>query len=563
MKRYNLLDEPWIEVVSKIRGEQTEISLLELFHHAEQYICLAGEMETQNFAMLRFLLAILQTVFSRYDSDGKPYSFIKVNENMQQINEVDCEDEEEYDDYSLEREASWKALWRTGHFPEIICKYLENWREHFYLYDDTFPFFQVTAEEMSALIPDGKRPTEFSGRNLNRLISESGNKPALFSPIVSEKKDFMNSAELARWLIMLQGYIGLSDKTSVVEKAQKTSKGWLFDIGGLYLKGDTLFETLMLNYLPVHTEKRYSFSTQKPCWEYSGRENVEKLKSGKSIDNLAELYTNWSRAIYINSERKEVDPILLNIVKLPAIEHQDNFLEPMTIWSMNDSGDNKGHYTPRKHKSNQAVWRSFGLITLQTSTKSGQKQPAIIERLYKTKKMLGSKWIDIQAVSMKDDGNATSWVPVDEIIDELDANDLVIADTSDNGWIIRINDTVEITKQAVGIYKEFVKDTAVIRGKNLKKEGGTFIDSETEKLFQSLNNPFRTWLESIQPDDLKDEKISDWYGTLKDITMNQAESLVNRATTRDFIGIEKEGQIFNIVRAYKKFKNGILQKLGR
>ena len=77
MKRYNLLDEPWIEVVSKIRGEQTEISLLELFHHAEQYICLAGEMETQNFAMLRFLLAILQTVFSRYDSDGKPIRSLK------------------------------------------------------------------------------------------------------------------------------------------------------------------------------------------------------------------------------------------------------------------------------------------------------------------------------------------------------------------------------------------------------------------------------------------------------------------------------------------------------
>ena len=189
MKRYNLLDEPWIKVVSKSQGEQTEISLLDLFHHAENYLCLAGEMETQNFAMLRFLLAILQTVFSRFDSNGEPYPFIELNEKMQQINEVDCEDEEEYDDYSEARETCWNSVWKTGRFPEIICKYLEEWRDHFYLYDDVFPFYQVTEKEMRALIPTGKKPTEFSGRNLNRLISESGNKPALFSPIVSERKE--------------------------------------------------------------------------------------------------------------------------------------------------------------------------------------------------------------------------------------------------------------------------------------------------------------------------------------------------------------------------------------
>ncbi|MCH3987739.1 MAG: type I-E CRISPR-associated protein Cse1/CasA [Lachnospiraceae bacterium] len=560
MSRLNLLNEPWIEVISMNEGTQREISLLELFHHAEQYRCLAGEMETQNFAVLRFLLAVVQTVFSRYDSDGNPYPFVELNDQMQQIGEVD---EDDRDDYVEAREESWQALWKAGHFPEIVCQYLEKWQEHFFLFDETYPFYQITAEEMSKIIPDGKKPTEFSGRNLNRLISESGNKTALFSPVSAEKKDFMSASELARWLLMLQGYIGLSDKTSIVGKMQKPSKGWIFDIGGLYLKGDNLFETIMLNFIPVHPEPKYRLNGQKPCWENSGLRNVERLKSGKSVDNLAELYTNWSRAVYINPNMKNDEPVLLNIVKLPAIEHQDNFLEPMTIWSMNSTGDNKGHYTPRKHRPDQAVWRSFGLIALKTSSQSDQKQPAIIERIDEIRKIVGSKWIDIQAVSMKDDGNATSWVPVDEIIDNLNANDLVIADASDNGWIVRINNAVETTKQTVEIYREFVQDTAEIRGKDPRKDGKAFIDSEKENLYQNLNEPFRTWLSHIQPEDSKNEKVSEWYDSLKNIVMQQAESIVNRATTRDFIGIEKGDQIFNIVNAYQKFKNRVMQKLLR
>ncbi|MGI5990279.1 MAG: type I-E CRISPR-associated protein Cse1/CasA [Lachnospiraceae bacterium] len=560
MSRYNLLDEPWIAVVSKREGKQTEVSLLDVFRHTEQYQCISGEMKTQDFAVMRFLLAIVQTVFSRFDDNGNPYPYIEVNDQMQQVSDVDEDDEEDYTDA---KEANWSRMWKSGHFPDVVCQYLEKWRDHFYLFDDKHPFYQVTDEEMSRITPEGKKPTEFSGRNLNRLISESGNKTALFSPVAADRKDFMSPSALARWLIMLQGYIGLSDKTSIVEKTQKPSKGWLFDIGGLYLEGDNLFETLMLNYIPVHTESMYSVSKENPCWERSGREIIEKLQSGKRIDNLAELYTNWSRAVFIDPETKDGAATSLKIIKLPAIEHLDNFLEPMTIWNMNKTGENKGHYTPRKHKADQAMWRSFGLIALKTSGESGQKQPAIINHLTKVRKTIGSKWIDLQAVSMQDDGNATSWVPVDEIVDELKANDFIIADTSADGWTVRINDTVEMTKQAADIYRGFAKDTAEIRGKDMNKDGKIFVDSETEKLYQSLNSPFRTWLASIQPDDDVNKKISEWYAILKTITMNQAETLINRATTRDFIGIEKEGKIFNIVSAYQKFKNILLSKLGR
>ena len=90
-------------------------------------------------------------------------------------------------------------------------------------------------------IPGKDSPSPIYGKNINRTISESENKTALFSPIANiaigkrSVKDVMSPAELARWLIMFQGYSGLADKVALTDKTQRSSKGWLFDLGGIFL----------------------------------------------------------------------------------------------------------------------------------------------------------------------------------------------------------------------------------------------------------------------------------------------------------------------------------------
>lgn len=95
MPRYNLLDEKWIQVASKDTVEK--VSIKELFAGAANYKELAGDMKTQDFAVMRVMLAILHTVFSRFDSNGDPYEFFEVDkESFLQIGEL----EENYlDDY--------------------------------------------------------------------------------------------------------------------------------------------------------------------------------------------------------------------------------------------------------------------------------------------------------------------------------------------------------------------------------------------------------------------------------------------------------------------------------
>ncbi|MCC8081212.1 MAG: type I-E CRISPR-associated protein Cse1/CasA, partial [Lachnospiraceae bacterium] len=149
MRRYNLLDEKWIQIMRRSTGKIEKISLKEAFIHTSDYYDLAGEMKTQDFAVLRVLLAVLQTVFSRFDSDGNPYDFIELDEKtFQQLEPVDREDLSDEDPIF----ETWLGLWKKGEFPEIVQEYLEAWRDHFYLFDDKYPFYQITPDEMEELV---------------------------------------------------------------------------------------------------------------------------------------------------------------------------------------------------------------------------------------------------------------------------------------------------------------------------------------------------------------------------------------------------------------------------
>ena len=577
MKRYNLLDEPWISVLVDRTGKQKDVSMLELFQNAGSFRSLAGEMETQNFAVMRFLLAVLQTVFSRFDLEGNVLPGIHIDEKWRQTEPVDEDD----DDYGNEVESCWDQLYKCGSFPDIVIRYLEEWRESFYLFHDEHPFYQVNRNEMDEImkkIPKKKQPTSIYGKNLNRTISESENKISLFSPIASissgkrSRKDIMSEAELARWLLTFQGYSGLADKVSLVDSGQRPSKGWLFDLGGIFLRGGNVFETLVMNYIPGSPNGKQEFSgrIQKPCWEEAGSEVVHRLCSGSSIDNLAELYTNWSRAVYIDPKSDLSAPVEIQVVKLPEIEHADNFIEPMTLWKWNENDPNKNHFTPKKHYAEQSLWRSFGIIAMNETADSGSKRhsPGIFMQYGRLAESAGSRWTDLVGVSMEDDGNATSWLPVDEIVDSFQINDLVITDEDPDGWIIRINDAVETTKEVIsGTFRNYLRGICEIRRLKLDSPPDPyakgFMEGETANMYALVDPEFKQWLSSIGPDDSKEEKIKSWNSQLRRLVMKRGEELFENSTARDLTGIDTEKGIKNIASVYAQFVYFVNKKLGK
>lgn len=550
MSEFNLIDEPWISVLTDYKGTTKLVGLKTLFENASEYIALAGDMATQDFAVMRVILAILHTVFSRYDAQGNAYEEVQLNDRMQQIEKVDLEDKEDYEDALMK---TWKDLWATDEFPEIVAKYLETWHDRFYLLDERYPFFQVTKQEVAGEKLSQSKPSEISGKNMNRLISESSNKTALFSPKSGsgKHKELLSYDEVARWLITFQAYTGLMDKVIYGKEKYKASKGWLFDLGGIYLSGKNLYQTLLLNLKLVDTSNSYyNINIQNPCWENAPAKSLQKALRHTCLDNLAELYTIWSRAIYIE-KYSSAEAFIMQVVKIPEITHENNFLEPMSLWKYNYSGENKDKFTPRKHRFNESIWRSFGLIT-QTRDNGGKdskRKPGIIEWLNSIDESIKNQRIRINAVSMEDDGNSTSWVPTNEIEDRLDIGEYIVNDLQDNGWAVRINGIVDRTRYAIEIiYRSFIEDIATIR--NIKPKD--FTSHSIESMYFEIDKPFRDWLTGIDYGDDKDEKERMWNEELRELIQKQAKNILDNSCMRDFTGVIENNVLTNIATAYNR-----------
>ena len=559
--RYNLLEESWIPVIEKENSECKKVSLIEIFENAYKYKDIASDTKTQDFVITRLLLSVLQTVFSRFDCDGNPHIGIELDEKYRQSMDVD---EDDIDDYTDSLKETWKNLWESKKFPKIVMDYLNTWKDHFYFLDEKNPFYQVRKEDIGEKNINKKNPSSISGKNINRMISESGNKIALFSPKFDAdlNKEILKEDEALRWLLTFQGYSGLSDKVIFGKDKYDVpnSKGWLFDIGGIYLSGKNLFDTLLLNLILPNPDENFIGKIERPCWEYDSSEIIRNYLSNRNPDNLSELYTNWSRAIYVDPKKDFTEAFYFEIVKIPEINHLDAFLEAMTLWKIDASGTEKDKFKPKKHTMGESLWRSFGLISnLDETSESKTKVPRIIKFNNNLKETIGEYEISIKAVSMKDDGNATSWVPVDEIYDDMAINEMVLSDTYKNGWVPRINAEVDLTKKVVsGIFGYFIADLMTVRNDKSKD----FKSQKVEELYYKLNEPFKEWLASIEKNDDKNKRTREWRDELKSLVKNEAKTIIFEASSRDYRGIAKDGKVMNIATCYNKFINILNKTIG-
>ena len=264
------------------------------------------------------LLAVVYTVFSRFDAEGKPYEYLELDDRYRPTEKIDISDLDDYEDDLYE---TWISLWEQEKFPKIVGDYLEKWRDRFFLYDEEYPFFQVTKRDVDSSKLNKTSPSDVSGKKINRKISESNNKVALFSPKYDggNNKEILSNAEVVRWLITYQGYTGLDDKVAFGKDKYKSSKGWLFDIGGIYLKGENIFETIILNTVLANNEDDNLEKIQLPCWEISSKEylNINLNPSVDKVDTCASLLTVWSRAIFMEPKLDIGEPFSFGIVKLP------------------------------------------------------------------------------------------------------------------------------------------------------------------------------------------------------------------------------------------------------
>ena len=546
MGKFNLLNEPWIVAMADDKGTAKEVSLTDIFENAHLYKRLAGETSAQDFSILRLLLAIMHTVFSRFDVQGKPYEWLDLDEKYIQKGEINSDDAK---DYRKALRNTWKSLWdnKDKGLPNIINKYLRMWEEHFYLYAERHPFYQVSAADLQR--KNISRTGQINAKLINRLISESNNKIELFSPASKENKNKLKDGSLARWIVMFQGYTGTGDKAKFPEGQFSASKGWLLGLGGIYLAGDTLLETLLLN---LNIVSKGGEAVQRPVWEKTLDENLAAIFS-QSTNNLAELYTWWSRLLYIDPETDLTqNEVTIGAVQLPGIQPQDFFLEPMTLWRPEKRGKEIQGYLHQKHNINQSFWRSFGHLCPQANNNNQDHIPGIIDwhnRLIDQQYVSG-KEATIVATGLIYKVDASS-MPIADIYDEICVHDEVLADIKGSGWALRITEEVEIVKEVIeNILKTILaKKLQEIRN----QEGNGLVEKVAQEAYHAIDIPFKVWLSSIRPQDEKESKVREWRCTLLGVIKNQADKLIMTAGKRDYLGRQLPSGYSNIEIAHAQF----------
>lgn len=565
-KSFNLVTEPWIKVIDEDNHEQA-VSLEQLFTNAAHYQQLAGEMKSQDLAILRFLLAILTTVYSRYNADGKPYEWLTIDE--QSMRPVSF-DEDEFE-YSGKKDLlqTWNGLYHAQHFTGIVTRYLQKYADRFDLLSSEHPFYQATRAQYDSLVPKNKVVAKGKGtvavKQMNRTISESNNKPNVLSPNSPLHKNDFTWASLTRWLIMYQNFTATTDKTkAVVNGHPQYSRGWLYGLNPVFAMGKNLFETLMLNLILIPQSVNVDIETidQHPVWEFDVTDYLKRQLAGGLPTNLAELYTYWSRAIHI--EWKHDQPTIFS-AKLPGIDDRDAYLEPMTTWRF--SKNKKGWYPARRWQNSlgKAMWRNFGQYV--GAQQNSDHEPGIVSWLYCLQKQTlisSSLSLHLTTVGLISDNNMSSQSPAAEFADEMQINADVLFDPNPEKrlqWPKRIEDTVEMTEKVGALVWYFANHIMELRG---VKDDGAFANRVSARFYERLNRPFREWLAGLTNNDERDEKVNLWKRTAKQVAVQTADELLNSATPQDIRGRVKnaDGDQHNIFTYYRIFRASVNKVLG-
>ena len=504
---FNLLDEKWI-LVRKSDCTVDELSLTDALLKSHEYVELAGELPTQNVSILRLMLAVLHTVFSRYSPQGEPSPL--------------------YDsDDAADR---WKELWNAGRLPEKpIRDYLASVHDRFWLFHPERPFYQTEAAKIG---------TEYTASKLNGAVSESGNKIRLFCGCTGVQKSELSYSEAARWLLYVNNYDDTSSKPKG-KNLPSPGAGWLGKLGLITIRGNNLFETLVYNLILLNHKRNFSevWGPECPAWEPDVPNTAERAEIPMP-DNLSELYTLQSRRLWLNRDDNE-KVIGYNLLGGDFFEKVDAFIEPMTVWSKVKGNERAGEkFQPRRHDSSVQMWREFSYAF---ETAAGSHIPGVVLWTKYIKQMLpeSRKLISFSIASVQY-GDKDFFVN-DVFSDSLTFHTDLLTEIGEH-WRAKITDEIKKCDESAAALRFLAKDIELAAGSSedtvLKR---AVVERAREQYYYEIDLPFRNWLERIDPNweivsEQEEQALREWHETAKRIALRIGQELVESAGTAAIVG---------------------------
>lgn len=506
---FNLLDEKWI-LVRKSDCTTDELSLTDALLRSHEYTALSGELPTQDVSILRLLLAVLHTVFSRYTPEGEYKPVSSANEAMRR----------------------WKTLWDGGKFPEKpIREYLESQHEKFWLFHPERPFYQTKAAE---------KGTEYMASKMNGVLSESSNKVRLFSSCAGKSKDTLTYSEAARWLLYVNSYDDTSAKASQESKSKENKlpslqAGWLGKLGLITVRGNSLFETLMFNFIVVEPSNREIWADEKPTWELEKPREKERCEIA-TPDNLAELYTIQSRRLILKHENNSVTGY--SLLGGDFFDKVDAFIEPMTVWGkVKESEKTQIQFQPRRHNSSVKMWREFASVF---ASSDGMRLPGVVSWIDLLIRRIDKKRYSCFNIASVQYGDSDYFVN-DIFSDSLTFHTDLLTEVGKR-WQESISEEVGKCEDIARKLGKLAADIEIAAGSSPKDAPKSATVSHVqEQYYYEIDVPFREWLLSIDPEwesgsHEEHECIRKWHEISRKIAESLGKELVNSAEASAVVG---------------------------
>ncbi|MEV0356898.1 type I-E CRISPR-associated protein Cse1/CasA [Nocardia sp. NPDC050697] len=498
--RFDLLDEPWT-LATDTAGRLREVSLRQLFRDAHELSALAGELPTQEFAILRLLLAVLHRAIRE-----RPGTAVEI----------------------------WTGLWREWPADEIDA-YLLRYRHRFQLFDAKEPFLQVA----------GLRSGKDAVSSLDKVIADIPNGSKYFTTRAGRAIERIGAAEAARWLVHAHAFDPSGIKSGAVgDERVKGGRGypigiaWAGGLGGVYLEGTDLRQTLLLNLVLTDPSGERHQQLGIPPWERDADGPAARKDPGPR--GPVDLLTWQSRRIRLVRDGTEVTGLVLcNGDALEPFNQQR--LEPMTAWRYSEIQSKKAgkprHY-PLLHDPDRSLWRGLrsllGDVANSAPTTGRGIAPGVVEwaGLLTARGVIPRTHpIRLHATGMHYINNVSI---VGDIID--DAIGFSAAMLADNPALrtCAVN-AVQLAEDCVTELGRLAANLALAAGG--ATEGPTARARELG--YFTLEDPYRRWLRGLDPlaTDLSGS-AAEWQRVVGRIVRGLADELIAAAGQPAWVGRE-------------------------
>ncbi|MFF2727769.1 type I-E CRISPR-associated protein Cse1/CasA [Streptomyces sp. NPDC058008] len=526
---FDLTTQPWIPVL-RTDGQQDELSLRQVFEQASELRRIVGDLPTQEFALVRLLLAVA------HDALGGP---------------------EEIDD--------WTDLWSDEKCFAPVDAYLDTYAGRFDLLDTTAPFFQTA----------GLRTAKDEVFSLNRIVADVPNGEPFFSarmPTVER----LTFAEAARWVVHAHAFDTSGIKTGVEgDKRAKGGKvyplgvGWAGNLGGVFVERPTLRETLLLNLVAADTTGVRIDEQDAPAWRRDpcGPGGAERVPSG-----VRDLYTWQTRRLRLHFDEQGVHGVVLGYGD-PLSPRNQHSREPMTAWRRSKAQEKKLRenlvYLPRDHDPERAAWRGMASLIADASASRQRAdapdhlRPQVLEwvaRLVSEGHLERGFLVRARVIGPK---YGTQQSVIDEIVDDSVSMAVVLLHQQDRRFAEQAIAAVEDADRAVHAIGDLATNLARAAGTDTEGPRATARDHA----YGLLEAPYRAWLRDLAKSDDPHEQRTSWQRQVHKLAVALGNRLMAAAGEGAWQGrvveTRKGTEWLNSALAGKWFHGALVRDLGR